>query len=393
MGSAHTLRLAHVTHWTLPSNDTATIQLVQNLSALAELGLEAELYSPRPPWRAARPSEVLQRELAGHYGAPCGFTPYELPSRLPGAKGLSRLLHAWLTVRATKGKPDIVVHTRDLETAWVCTQAGHPVLFETFKLWTRRSRFHRALLLRLARQASFLGLVAHSHFAAEQFLQDGFPPAKLRAIHNGFDPGIFALRRTPPAARAALGLPEAPTVAFLGVLAPHKRVDLLLDAAAQAPEIRWVLGGDPALPEARALVARGRAIPNVSFPGYVTGERLALLLQAGDVLVIPPSVDPLKRFGRTVLPLKVFQYLAAGRAIVAGATADTAELLDHDRNCLRIPPDQPETLVTTVRALLGDPERRARLGEAARRDSAGLTWSARAEAFLSFLHERAGNIW
>lgn len=75
-----------------------------------------------------------------------------------------------------------------------------------------------------------------------------------------------------------------------------------------------------------------------------------------DVLVIPPSADPLQQFGRTVLPLKVFQYLAAGRPIVTGEVPDTAE----------------------------------RRGAAARRDASGLTWSARGEALLEFLHEHVG---
>src|SRR5262245_26318547 len=94
------LQLAHVTHWPLPSNETGTIQLVQTLSALAALDLEVELYSPRPPWRAAHPPDLLRTRLAEHYGASCNFTPRELPSRLPLLHGLSRLLHAGLAARA-----------------------------------------------------------------------------------------------------------------------------------------------------------------------------------------------------------------------------------------------------------------------------------------------------
>ena len=382
------LRLTHVTHWTLPSQETATIQLVQTLSALAELGVAVELLSPRPLLGRSRAPEVLLQQLRAYYGPPCRFEARELPSRLPGLAGLSRVLHAGWAAAATRGDRTDVVHTRELEAAWLCERAGRRVVFESFRIWTRRSGLHRRQLLRLAARRGFLGLVVHSRYAAECYVADGFPEAKVRAIHNGFDPEPFAVPRTPPEARRELGLPEAPTVVFLGVIAAHKRVDLLLDAAERSPEIRWVLAGDPTLPEALPLVERGRALSNVSFPGYVTGGRLALVLQAGEVLVIPPSADPLQRFGRTVLPLKVFQYLAAGRPIVTGEVPDTAELLKQDHNCLRIPPDDVPALLESLRALLRDPALRERLGSAARRDAAGLTWAARGQALLAFLRER-----
>lgn len=376
-----------MTHWPLPSNDTATIQLVQTLSALAELGVAVELFSPRRPWHRPRPPELLRQALAAHYGAPCRLLPRELPSLLPPAV-LSRILLASLA--AARTPHDAVLHTRELEVAWTGLVAGRSVLFEAFRPWTRESALHRRVMLRVAARRHFLGVVCHSRYAAERYVADGVPADKVRVIYNGFDPAPFAQPTAPAAARAALGLPEGPTVVFLGRIAGHKRVDLLLDAAERTPEIRWVLGGDAESAEAAPLVARAAGLPNVAFAGYVTGARLALLLQAGDLLVIPPSQSPLEQVGHTVLPLKLFQYLAAGRAIVTGEVADTAELLEQGRNALRVRPDDPAALASAVRELVADPARRARLGDAARRDAAAFTWQARAETLRDYLFERLG---
>lgn len=382
------LRLTHVTHWSLPNNDPATIQLIQTLSALAELGVLVELLSPRPPWRAARPQEALRRELAEHYGASCRFAPREVPVLLPWLPWLSRLPLAAFAAAAARSSRSDVLHTRDLEAAWVGLRAGRRVVFEAYRVWSRVSGFHRRRLLRMARRPGFLGLVTHSRFAAEGYRQDGVPAAKVRAIYNGYDPKLFATIRSAAEARQALGMPEAPTVVYLGAIAEHKRVDLLLDAAERTPEVRWVLAGDHRRAGAEPIVARATTLPNVTLAGYVGGEQLALVLQAGELLVNPPSAEPLERFGRTVLPMKMFQYLAAGRPIVTGDMPDTAELLIQDRNAVRVRPDDPEALAEAVRALLGDEGRRQRLGEAARRDAAGYTWAARGEAFLGFLRER-----
>jgi glycosyltransferase involved in cell wall biosynthesis len=381
------LRLAHVTHWPVPHQDTATIQIVHTLAALSELGVSAELLSPRRPWRRARPLQILRDDIAAYYGVPVPrFVPRELPSLFPAPQLISRLLHARLAAAAARNAD--ILYSRDLEAAWVGLKAGRRVVFETFRPETRRSAFHRRVLKRMAASPRFLGIVSHSRYAAEPFVADGLPPEKVRVIYNGFDPRPFGVTRSAVEARRALGLPEEPTVVYLGAIAPYKSLDLLLDAARRTPEIRWVLGGNHQAPAAQPLVASGAALPNVSFPGFVSGERLALLLQAGDVLVIPPSADPLLRFGRTVLPIKLFQYLAAGRAIVTGDLPDTAELLAQDRNSVRVPPDDPQLFAETIRALLRDAPRRERLGDAARLDAKRFTWEARGKAFLSFLQER-----
>jgi glycosyltransferase involved in cell wall biosynthesis len=140
--------------------------------------------------------------------------------------------------------------------------------------------------------------------------------------------------------------------------------------------------------ESQPFLARGRALPNVRFLGYLGGAALTPALQAADLLVIPPSAEPLVRYGTTVLPLKIFPYLAAGRPLVVGDVADTAELLSDDQTCVRVPPDRLDSFIAAVRSLAADPARRARLGSAARALAEGLTWDARARQILAWLDER-----
>jgi glycosyltransferase involved in cell wall biosynthesis len=279
-----------------------------------------------------------------------------------------------------------VVHTRDLETVPFALRLGCRVLFESHRPLTRRSRWHRRLLLRAATNPRFLGLVTHSRFIAAKYAADGIPAAKLRAIHNGYDPAPFEALHPPGEARALLGLAEQPTVVYAGRLAPLKRIDLLLEAAARSPEIQWVLAGATDTAEARPFIERGSLLPNVRFPGFLRGERLAFALQAADVLVLSPDRDAVRHPEQVGLPIKLFQYLAAGRPIVAPDVPDTAELLVHEQNSVRIP--GAASLLGAVRELLSDPARRDRLGAGALESARGCTWDARATALLAFLAER-----
>jgi len=139
-----------------------------------------------------------------------------------------------------------------------------------------------------------------------------------------------------------------------------------------------------------AVEAEARALPNTLVVPWQRFGDLAPWLYAADVLVIPPSLAPLERHGNTVLPLKLFLYLGAGRAILAPRAPDTAELLVDGVNAALVPPGDPAATQAELRRLFADPARARRLGEAAWQTAQALTWDARAERIEAFLQARIG---
>jgi glycosyltransferase involved in cell wall biosynthesis len=380
------MRIAYITHQRLPNNDTSSIQLVQTAAALARRDVALELHFPvraTAPWSAAQWRDAL----TAHYHTEIRFEPH--PLAMDSVPVIwEKLRHAQRAVAASRGEPADLVYTRDQWPAMFALRAGLPLMLENYRPLLGMPWFRRNVIRRLLAHRLCLGLITHSEFARRGYLAAGVPVERVRTIYNGFDADAFTAARTPREARQALGLAEAPTVVYAGRIAAMKGVGLLLDAAAATPGVQWVIAGDITSAEARPLVARGSGQGNVHFPGYLTGERLTLVLQAGDALVIPPSAAPLERYGMTVLPIKVFQYLAAGRPILCGDLPDTAELLEQEVNSVRLPPDDPSALAAAARDLVGDPARAARLGQAARDLAASLTWDARAGRILEYIGER-----
>jgi glycosyltransferase involved in cell wall biosynthesis len=190
------------------------------------------------------------------------------------------------------------------------------------------------------------------------------------------------------AAKAAIGVPAGQkTVVYIGRLNHKKGLDLAIAAARQLPELLFLLVGSHGSGPIEDAVG---AVDNIRIVPWQSSENLGPYIFAADVLLIPPSRQPLAKFGSTVLPLKLFLYMASGRPIVAGCTQDVGEVLRHQENAFLCVPDSVEALVAALRLVTQDDALATRLAAAAVTDSRTLTWDARAhridEAIRSRLH-------
>lgn len=400
------LNLGYTCHDAFPATTTNTHQIYWTLFETATQGATVELNVPAlalsPP--AASPDEV-RRRLAQHYGAPVEDVP----------RGFSVVARGD-DVRRTafaKGRYDItaapylsrrgydLIWTRDLVAAAGCVRAGLPVVFETYRhdlasarrfAWWRRLVLGRAAVRRQPRRgerSTIHGLIVHSQLTADAFVAAGVDPERCLVAYNGMRPRAIGRGLTSSQARRQLGLPDdRPLVVYTGTVGIQKGTDVLLELAAQLPEIRMLLVGvEPGSAEARRLADRTRALgaANVLVRPRLPAAEIAAYLQAADCLIIPPTAAPLRRFRSTVLPIKVFSYLGAGRPIVAPRLPDIEEILEDGVTARLVPPDDLPGAAAAIRALMADPERRRELGARAEEKSAAFTWQARAARILEFL--------
>jgi glycosyltransferase involved in cell wall biosynthesis len=181
---------------------------------------------------------------------------------------------------------------------------------------------------------------------------------------------------------------DAPLVVYTGRVGGDKGLEEVLDVARQCPQVRFLLVGatnrDPFEDEARS-------VPNVELVPWKSYDELSTWLYAADVLLVPPSEAPLKRKGHTVLPIKLFIYLASGRPILAGTTPDVMELLVDGENAALVPTGDPKGAASSLKRLLEDGALRHSLSEGALRTAQGLTWDARATRIHDFILERASS--
>jgi glycosyltransferase involved in cell wall biosynthesis len=200
--------------------------------------------------------------------------------------------------------------------------------------------------------------------------------------------------RISPAAGAEFRTAEAdPIVAYAGHLYAWKGVDVLLEALALVPNARGlIVGGHAEESDLARLQAQARQLgisERVTFTGMVEPARVPELLRRATVLTLPNPASAIST--RFTSPLKLFEYLAAGRAIVASDLPSIREILHNGVDALLVAPGDATALADAIRRLLGDPALTARLARAAFEAAPQYSWDRRAEKLESLFTEVAGN--
>jgi len=267
----------------------------------------------------------------------------------------------------------------------------------TDKHWGAGELQHTELLEALERRnlESASLIVVVSDVLKEQLLEQGTPAEKVLVNPNGVDVDRLApLRDGSPAEwRARSGLPEAPTVGFIGTFGLWHGVlvlpDMIERVAATKPDVRWVLIGDGRhYDQVKHEIAERGLEARVEMPGVVPHEGAVELLAACEVCVSPhvPNPDGTRFFGS---PTKLFEYMGLAKPIVASDLEQIGEVLDHERTALLCPPGDAQAAAEAVVRLLDDKKLSARLGTAALEDArTTYGWDRHVERILKALAER-----
>tara|TARA_R110002096_G_scaffold436100_1_gene667741 strand:+ start:111132 stop:112274 length:1143 start_codon:yes stop_codon:yes gene_type:complete len=365
----------------LPTKGADSEQVMNTVASASRAGADIDLLTVRP-----RQGAMSEEELKEHYGVHGPFRIEQMGRAWPLNRTAEKLAHAWRVTRDPRTGGDTILHTRHLSMARAALARGRRVLYETYRPWPEQHPSMRAWCVRLLSNPKVVGAIMHSQYAADAFIAAGVPSEKISVIHNGWDPQRFEPRMSREEARKLLDLPlDGGVVTYTGNVSPNKGLDVLLDMAKLCPDVTFFIVGSQGK---GPLETRGESIPNVRFVPWQPYTMTTRYLYASDILAIPPSLRALEQAGNTVLPMKTFQYLAAGRVILSGETPDVTELLRNDHNAVLVPPGDVQTAANAVKRILSDTEMANRVSANALADAQRLTWDARGERILEFIRER-----
>jgi glycosyltransferase involved in cell wall biosynthesis len=379
------VRIGYIWARPIPSRETDTQQVMKTVDALSAEGAQIDLIVPSSHRMRSLGMPAFEAELRAFYSlrAPLRLVP--LRGVEPSRFEVERPVHSLLaSARLPRGRYD-ALYSRSRSTTVLCALRGDPIVFETYRLLGKDNPIFVRTLAALARRPNLLGVVTHSQLSADSLAHGGFPAQKLATVHNGYDPDDMQPVLTREQARAELGLDQSRILcAYTGHVRAKKGIAALLETAALAPEVEFLIaGGNPEDVAVLAAECKRRLLLNVRLLGWRPAAELRPLLYAADALIIPPSQIPLREFGRTVLPMKIFTYLAAGRPIVAPALPDLGEVLEHEQSALLVPPDDARAAAHAIRRIGSEPELAAALSRGALARAVGLTWRARARKIIA----------
>ncbi len=357
----------------IPSDTANSIQVMKACSALVQLGHDLTLLVPDFDGRP------LTFDLQAHYGLP-GIFPIEW------LKSRNRRSFTWDSVRrALAFHPDLL-YVWMPQSAVFGLLAHKPVIFEAHLQPTGMfgPLWHRAFArLRGRKRLACITEALRTTLERDHGMQ--ILEQEVVITPNGVELERFASLPDPETARQSLGLREAPTVLCAGHLYQGRGADLFLQLAEILPEAHfvWVGGRQEDVEEWKR---KGARLSNVTFTGFVPNIDLPRHLAAADVLLMPYARSILGSSGdassaAVASPMKMFEYMAAGRAILTSDLPVIREVLD-DSSAAFAPPEDPSTWASTLKRMLSDPVLRAGLASHARHEVEQYTWIARARKIM-----------
>ena len=207
----------------------------------------------------------------------------------------------------------------------------------------------------------------------------GTPREQLVVMPNGVDRAAFHPGVDGSGVRHGLGLSGCFVVGFVGWVRPWHGVDRLVAAAGhlrdEIQDMRLLVVGDgPAVPELRRQAEEAGVSDRVHITGAVAREAVPAHLAAMDVAVQPDVTE-------YASPIKLFEYLAMGKPVIAPRKPNITEVVAEDAQALLFHPGSIDELTEALGRLHADPELRQRLGRAGACliEERGYYWQANAQ--------------
>src|SRR6266481_4049121 len=212
-----------------------------------------------------------------------------------------------------------------------------------------------------------------------------FPEARgrVRVVANGVDPARFRPKLVDNVARL-----RPFTIGFVGSLKPWHGLPILVEAFARlktrAADSRLLIVGDgPERERLETALRDRRVLDAATFVGAVSHDQVSALLGSIDAAVAP--YPKLSNFYFS--PLKIYEYMAAGLAVVASRTGQVAQLINDGVTGLLYEPGDVDGLLVELDRLRRDPQLRLSLGRSARDTSLrGHTWDSVVKQILKLSH-------
>ena len=375
-------RMRILFHHRIGSKDGQFVHIEALTRALEKQGHEIFIVGPRGTGRqhfGGESSRIawLKRKMPGAF-----YELLELGYSIPAYFRLARAIR--------RRHPDVIYERYNLFfPAGIIAKRRFklPLLLEVnAPLFEERQRYGGLRLKGLARWSEhFTWRGADAVFVVTDVLgdvvrQSGVPPHNVVITPNGVDAAAYEEPERGKALRRMLGLENTVVLGFVGFAREWHGLEKIVDLLARQPRgnLHFLLvGHGPACPIISARAESLGVKDKVTITGVVEHAQVPDYVMAFDV-ALQPSVVPYAS------PLKLFEYLAAGCAVVAPNSANIREILTHEHDALLFSQLEGGGFAAAIQRLLADPALRKRLGAQAKATvrERGLSWAGNARTVI-----------
>jgi glycosyltransferase involved in cell wall biosynthesis len=368
------MKIVYISTTRVPDNWAHTLQIMKTCEALAQAGAEVELVVPRRHSTAAGdPFELMGVEPV--------FTVRRLWAldlmqwKVPFAFRLMTLSFFISVARHLQKRQADALYVRGELVIPLAKYFGKktPIFWETHER-PRRDTIYKNILPRIR------GIITVTEYYRQELVKEwGLPESSVITAPDAVDVKRFALALSRQEARSNLDLPHDRTlVVYTGTDIAWKGLGVLREAITSLPEnylVAFVGNIEP-----------GRVVDEKAlFPGFRPRSEIPLWLAAADMLMLAGTATSTSS-SRYTSPMKLFEYLAAGRPIVASDLPSFREVVNEEVAYF-FAPDDPQSLAEVLCRVASDPQREE-VATRARVLADRHSWEKRGERILTFIKAR-----
>jgi glycosyltransferase involved in cell wall biosynthesis len=379
------MKIAYLSESLIPSTAANSIHVMKMCKAFSEHGYSLVLLVPQ-----VHNHEQYNYDSFEFYGVAPSFALVRV-DRIP-LLGHSISFGIKCFRDLSRIRPDIVI-SRSFCGSLSAVSAGFPIVYE-FHQPISDFGIRQAILFRqLIRNKFFLGLVVVTKALKDWYIKHfQIPQEKVLVAADGADLPLSSCDL--PKDINLLNVSQTGhNVAYVGALYEGKGMEIVLPLAHRCPDVNFhVVGGR--LKDIEHWKAKASGLKNIFFHGFYPHVQVFSIMKKMDVL-LAPNLNSVKGYGGTkdigkwTSPLKLFEYMAAKKPILASNIEVLREVLVHEKNSILCDPNDNEAWRSGLRRLLSDRELADRLTNRAYADlTEKYTWSIRAGTLLNFVKSR-----
>ena len=414
MNLPSSLSICYITNHNIPAERANVIQIMNTCEALSEVGFKVTLFVRRGKFFLDESSKNYAKNVTVYEYfkvKPIFKISYIPVINLRSGNRLCRMIHDrsfypasvlyMLIYSLLSGRPN-VIYVRNLSLAHLLCRLKP--LFHALIIYEAHAILQMCLdasVKAKKRESSVFanvnGIVVLTEKMKENLINLGVPSAKICVAPDGVKVENFEFPLISSALRDKLSLPpSAKIIAYVGQLYEWKGVDLILRAYEQVrlkiSGVKLLIVGGIKGDFSRDFSRVSQMISNLNLEnsvimtGYLPYRAVHPYILAADILVLPlPRTIQNECF---TSPLKLFEYMAAGKPIIASKVGAIQEVIRHESNGVLFEPGNVEELSGSILRLLTDSDLSRAIGEQARVDAASkYTWRHRAERIKKFIEQ------
>jgi glycosyltransferase involved in cell wall biosynthesis len=370
-------KILYLANLRLPTEKAYGIQIAKMCEAFAGQGLDLTLLYPHR-------QNQIEDGLFDYYSVKKNFKLKEISS--PDfywpwgldkiAVTIKNFISAKALVKEALREGADVYYTRDELVAYLLSKKSKNVIFECHRFSNKRKPFYSYV------KNKDLKIVAISDGLKKSLVEFGITDSSILIARDGVDLARFNASISKAQAREETGLPlDMKIVLYTGHLFDWKGASVLLEAARGVEALFVFVGGTAQ--DVISFKQKTFGLDNVLVLGHRPYKDIPVYLKTADVLVLPNSGKE-EISSLFTSPLKLFEYMASKRPIVASALLSIKEIL-NDENSILVEPDKSSVLAESIKAAISDEELALRLSSKAYSDVQQYTWVKRAERILNFI--------